>query len=150
MVPNDLKIEATLTYQQVKDTKALINPSAGGSMQRSGYTSASIPSAFFLNPIEPSKESLNFQITLSMVGINFLASLPEVFSDLLNHKKCDESMKQRRNMSFEYLDGSIVSLMVSKDEKKVKIVASELPHLCLVLKEMLNSLSASKEITDIV
>ena len=52
MLPNDLAIEATLTYQQVKSTSGI-----GGSMLRSGYTTVEMPTAFFVNIVNPTKEA---------------------------------------------------------------------------------------------
>jgi len=79
-----------------------------------------------MNVVEPSKESQPCQITLVMQGINTLGSLPDVFQTLLNYQKCDESFKQRRNMTFEFHDGQTCSILVSKDEKKIRIQTNEL------------------------
>ena len=50
-----------------------------------------------------------------------MKSLPDLFSDILDIQKCDESLKQRRNLSVQFHNGEIASVLVSKDEKKIRI-----------------------------
>lgn len=84
---------------QVKDIQKLLAPSSGA-MMRSSITLAQMPSAFFFNVIEPSKDSQVSQVTLEMKDGYFMASLPDVFQKVLNYKQVSEQFKQRRNMSF--------------------------------------------------
>jgi len=62
MVPNDLKIEATLTYQQVRDEKKLHAQGASGSLLRTSCSSVTMPMSFFLRLIEPQKDNLESKI----------------------------------------------------------------------------------------
>lgn len=79
MLPNELEIEATVTYQQIKDVNKLLNSGSMGGMLRTNQTSVKVPTSLFLTVIEPSKDSQPCQITLNMQGINTLGSLPEAF-----------------------------------------------------------------------
>ena len=56
-----------------------------------------------------------------MVGDQTLKSLPDLFSDMFDLQKCDESFKQRRNLSIQFHNDEIASVLVSKDEKKIRI-----------------------------
>lgn len=70
-------------------------------MLRSSVTSVRLPLAFFINLIEPSKESMACQQTLELNDGFFLAELPQIFSKLLAAKpNTNDQFKQRRNMSF--------------------------------------------------
>lgn len=42
-------------------------------------------------------------------------------------------------MSFHHYDGSICSVLVSKDEKKLRLQSVDLAHMSLLLKELLSS-----------
>ena len=57
MIPNHLKLEATVTYQQVKDEY-----SEAGSMLRTSYTESEIPASFFLRVLLPKKENMDSKI----------------------------------------------------------------------------------------
>ena len=46
MVPNDLNIEATVTYQQIKDER-------GHGILRTSCNSVAMPTSFFLKLLEP-------------------------------------------------------------------------------------------------
>jgi hypothetical protein len=67
----------------------------------------------------------------------YLSSLPDAFSKLLSYKNVDESLKQRRNMSFKYHNGAIVSILISKDEMKIRIVSNALYEQWPIIKELL-------------
>lgn len=74
---------------------------AAGSMLRSSIATTTIPTAFFVTIVEPSKESLSFQQTLALREGIFLEGLPELFSKLISQKSgIEESFKQRRNITF--------------------------------------------------
>ena len=86
MIPNDLTIEATCTYQQLKGD-------ANNGQLRTACNSVSMPTSFFLRLVEPQKDNLESKIQFSMAGTNKLGSLPEVFSDMFDSQRCDESFK---------------------------------------------------------
>ena len=99
-----------------------------------------MPTSFFLRLTEPQKDNLNSKIQFSMAGSNTLGSLPEVFSDMFHAQNCNESYKQRRNISFEYHDGSTGSILVSKDEKKIRLQTNEFYQHWLIVKELADRL----------
>ena len=151
MVPQDLHLEATLTYQQVKDQKQL--ESEGSGALRTDCTSSLLPVSFFLSIIEPVKESQESKIHFVMQGLNMLSSLPDTFKDMFDMQQCDESFKQRRNITFQYHDGETSSILVSKDEKKIRIQANSLCQQWLVINELtsiLEQTSGGQEIYDII
>lgn len=79
-----------------------------------------MPTSFFLRLIEPQKDNLEFKLQFGL-NHNTLGPLPEFFSEMFDSQKCDESFKQRRNIAFQHHDGAIASVVVSKDEKKVRL-----------------------------
>ena len=81
MVPNDLTITASLTYQQVRDEKK----TNGG---------------FFLRLIGPNKDSMDSKMMFSWINNESIGSLPNVFSEMFEAQRCDDSFKERRNISF--------------------------------------------------
>jgi len=149
MVPNDLKIEATLTYQQVRDEKKMNPQTASGSLLRTNCNSTTMPTSFFLRLIEPQKDNMDNKIQFSMVGMYALGPLPEVFAEMFDAQRCDESFKQRRNISFQYHDGAVASVLVSKDEKKIRLQTSDLHHQWLLVKEFIDRLEENYRNTEI-
>lgn len=81
MLPHDLKIESSLTYQQVKD----LSSANAGSLLRTHHNSVNVPASFFLRIVEPSKENLECKVQLQMKSGYTLSSLPEVFQNLFNY-----------------------------------------------------------------
>ena len=52
-------------------------------------------------------------------------------------------MKQRRNISLAYHNGVVVSVILSKDEKKVRIQSNDISHLWLIFKEFMAGLKVN-------
>ena len=58
VLPVDLNIEATLTYQQIKDS----SKQTGGTLLRTSCSSVKVPSSFFIRIIEPTKDNQDCKI----------------------------------------------------------------------------------------
>ena len=52
-------------------------------------------------------------------------------------------MKQRRSVSFTYHNGVVVSVILSKDEKKVRIQSNDISHLWIIFKEFMAGIRAN-------
>mmetsp|Transcript_26517 Transcript_26517/g.40493 ORF Transcript_26517/g.40493 Transcript_26517/m.40493 type:complete len:134 (+) Transcript_26517:1306-1707(+) len=76
------------------------------------------------------------KLQLSMIGTHSLRSLPDLFSDMFKMQNCDESFKSRRNITFEYHDGEKVSVLVSNNEKKVRVQANSFHQMWMVVREL--------------
>lgn len=87
MLPHDLHVEAVLTYQQVKDQQK------GASLLRTNCNSVLMPASFFMRVVEPSKDSQDFKLQLSMRNGQSIGSLPDVFQSLLNKQIVDDNFK---------------------------------------------------------
>ena len=79
-----------------------------------------------------------------------ISSLPELFSDIFGPN--DDSFKERRNLTFVYHDEAKVSILLSKDETKIKLQASSFDKQWLLLKELFSRLEThfGREIDEIV
>jgi len=49
-----------------------------------------------------------------------LGALPDVFAAMFVAQNAEHSLNQRRNISFQYHDGNVGSILVSKDEQKIQ------------------------------
>jgi hypothetical protein len=96
--------------------------------------------SFFLRITEPNKDGLESKLMLSWIHSNSIGSLPNVFNEMFEAQKCDESFKERRNISFQYHDGNRASILVSKDEKKIRVQASSFDQHWIVLRELCEKL----------
>jgi hypothetical protein len=61
MIPNNLQIEATLTYMQIKDERK-INSGAESGLLRTSYSSVTMPTSFFLRIVEPQKDNMESKL----------------------------------------------------------------------------------------
>lgn len=61
MIPNNLQIEATLTYLQIKDERK-INSGAESGLLRTAYSSVTMPTSFFLRIVEPQKDNMESKL----------------------------------------------------------------------------------------
>ena len=148
MVPSDLKIEAIITYQQVRDEKK-----AGGALLRTACNSVTMSTSFFLRITEPNKDGLDSKLMLSWIHNTSIGSLPNVVNEMFETQKCDESFKERRNISFQYHDGNAASILVSKDERKIRVQACSFDQQWIVMNELTEKLEETfrgYEIFDIV
>lgn len=59
MIPNNLQIEATLTYLQIKDER---KSGAESGLMRTSYSSVTMPNSFFLRIVEPQKDNLESKL----------------------------------------------------------------------------------------
>lgn len=75
-----------------------------------------------------------------MVDGKIIGGLPDFFSEMIESQQCDESFKKDRNMSFVYHDGSIVSILVSKDNSKIRIQSNHLHQQWLLVREFVEKL----------
>ena len=130
-----MKIEAFVTYQQIRDEKK-----AGGALSRTSSNSITMTTSFFLRITEPNKDGLESKLMLSWAHNSSIGSLPNVFSEMFEAQRCDETFKERRNISFQYHDGAAASILVSKDEKKIRVQACSFDQHWLVLKELTEKL----------
>ena len=78
MLPNDMKIEAIVTYQQVRDEKK----AGGGSLLRTASNSITMSTSFFLRITEPNKDGLESKLMFSWNHQNSIGSLPNVFNEM--------------------------------------------------------------------
>jgi len=88
-----------------------------------------------------------------MLDGKIIGPLSDFFLEMINAQQCDDSYKKDRNMSFEYHDGSIVSILVSKDSMKIRLQAGSLALQWLLVKEFIEKLEDmfdSKQIHEIV
>lgn len=95
------------------------------------------------------ESKLLFQLTDGKI----LGGLPDFFSEMVEAQKCDESFKKDRNMTFEYHDGTIVSILVSKDNTKIRIQTNHLHCQWLLLREFVEKLEemfSNRPIYDII
>lgn len=56
-----------------------------------------------------------------MANDGTLGALPEVFVAMFVAQDAPDNLKQRRNISFQYHDGNVGSILVSKDEQKIRV-----------------------------
>ena len=124
-----------MTYMQVRDEKK-----QSSSLLRTSINYTPMPTSFFLRVIEPTKEFMESNIQLRMIGDLTLQSLPDIFSDMLGAQNCDESMMQLRNISFTYHNQNIASVILNKNSKDLQVMTNEFDHQWLVLRELTSSM----------
>lgn len=141
LIPSDLRIEASLTYVQARASASADPAAKAHGLQRTSFNNrAKLPTSFFLRITQPYKDSMESKLHFQMTDGKILGGLPDFFSEMVEAQKCDESFKKDRNMSFEYHDGAIVSILVSKDNSKIRIQTNHLHCQWLLLREFVEKL----------
>lgn len=65
-----------------------------------------------------------------------LGALPDVFAAMFEAQNAADGLKQRRNISFQYHDGNVGSILVSKDEQKIRVQTNSFSQQWLILREL--------------
>mmetsp|Transcript_15350 Transcript_15350/g.25946 ORF Transcript_15350/g.25946 Transcript_15350/m.25946 type:complete len:291 (+) Transcript_15350:1829-2701(+) len=88
-----------------------------------------------------------------MASVLTMKPMPLVFEDMFTLQKCDESFKQLKTITFAYHDESTATIIISNNEKKVRIQTDRFHQQWLVIRELVSRLHENyrgKEIYDIV
>ena len=112
--PSNRKVVVTLTYMQVRDANQI-----RGTM-RTAATSFELPFNFFCNLMpETIKDNDNAKVILQVDRP--VPSLLRCFKDLIEPSGFSEMLTDKRKLSFQLHNGQPVSLLVAKDDLKIRV-----------------------------
>ena len=115
--PSDPEVRVNLTYQQLKPDQMERQGGQGGKL-RTAATSFKIPFSFFaqMQP-EVVKDNDNFKLVLQLTGP--CPSLLELFRDVQRTEEVE--MTNPKQMTFVLRNQETVSVLISKDDLKVRL-----------------------------